>query len=191
MKGYLSSILYRFCPFFEFSGSIHGITSLNLLLYEGISFLLLVFLFSSILQVIKATTHTFESFLNMTIILGIPSKILGAVVGVIQNFIFLFIFLYFLSLPMLRLDMVRNSSFSNKILNSTPFLSQVCEDTLKVIEDFENLLDKYDTEPDRKQLNQETLQLFVDHDIVDVDTANHLIENGKLKYVEKVEKKEA
>ena len=42
--------------------------------------------FSSILAVVIKVTGCFEKFLNMTIILGIPSKILGFVVDVQANF---------------------------------------------------------------------------------------------------------
>ena len=35
----LADILLKICPFFKFSGSYEGITSLNILVYEGISFI--------------------------------------------------------------------------------------------------------------------------------------------------------
>ena len=74
LKGYVSSILYKFCPFFHFSGNLEGITSLNLLLYEVVAFFILFIILSSILKVLKLTTNIFEKFLKMTIVLGIPSK---------------------------------------------------------------------------------------------------------------------
>jgi len=137
------------------------------------------------------TTSIFEKVLNMTIILGIPSKILGAIVGVIQNFIFLFVALYFLSLPILRLDYIKESKLSNKLLNSTPVLSNICGDTLSVIKEFDDLVEEYKNDEDRKVLNQKTLELLIDKKIVDLDTANKLIAEGKLKNVNIVERKEA
>ncbi len=191
LKGFVSSILYKFFPFFSFSGKLAGLTSLNLLLYEVVAFLFLFLVFSSILRALKMTTSIFEKVLNMTIILGIPSKILGAIVGVIQNFIFLFVALYFLSLPILRLDYIKESKLSNKLLNSTPVLSNICGDTLSVIKEFDDLVEEYKNDEDRKVLNQKTLELLIDKKIVDLDTANKLIAEGKLKNVNIVERKEA
>ncbi len=190
-KGYVSAILYKFFPFFNFSGSIEGITSLNLLLYEVVAFFFLFLVFSSVLKVLKLTTSIFEKVLNMTIILGIPSKILGAIVGVIQNFIFLFVALYFLRLPVFKLEYVKESTLADKMLNSTPILSNICGDTLSVFKDFDALLEEYKNEEDKTVLNQKTLELLVDKKIVDISTANKLIAQGKLKNVVVIQRKEA
>lgn len=191
LKSSVSAILYKFFPFFNFSGSLEGLTSLNLLLYEVVAFFFLFVVFSSVLKILKLTTSIFEKLLNMTIILGIPSKILGAIVGVIQNFIFLFVALYFLRLPVFKLEMIKESTLSDKMLNSTPILSSICGDTLSVFKDFDSLLEEYKSEEDRTILNQKTLELLVDKKIVNKDTANKLIEEGKLKNVEVIQKKEA
>ncbi len=181
LKGMVSNIFYEYLPFFEFSGKLEGITSLNLLLYEVIAFVLLIAIFSSILKVIKLTTSAFEQLLKMTIVLGIPSQILGAIVGLIQNFILTFVTLYFLSLPVFHMDIIKESSLSSKILNSTPGLTQICSDSLEVFEDFDQLLEEYKEEPNRDIVNQETLQLLIERHIVDEKTANGLIARGKLK----------
>ncbi len=191
LKGYISAILYKIFPFFHFSGRLEGLTSLNLLLYEVVAFLFLFVVFSSILKILKLTTSIFEKLLTMTIILGIPSKILGAIVGVIQNFIFLFVALYFLRLPVLKLDIIKESTLADKMLNSTPILSTICGDTLSVFKDFDNLLEEYKNEEDNSILNQKTLELLVDKKIVDLSTANKLIAEGKLKNVVVIQRKEA
>lgn len=191
LKGTVSAIFYKVFPFFEFSGRVAGVTSLNLVLYEVISFFLLVVIFYSILSILKLTTNIFEKFLNMTIILGIPSKILGAIVGVIQNFIFAFIVLYVFRLPVFKLDIIKESSVADKMLNSTPVLSNICGNMITTFEDFENLLDEYKNENDKSVLNQKTLELLVDKKIVDANTVNKLIEDGKLKNAVTVSQKEA
>lgn len=191
LKGTVSAVLYKTFPFFNFSGSIEGITSLNLLLYEVVAFFFLFLVFSSILSILKLTTSLFEKLLKMTIVLGIPSKILGAIVGVIQNFVFLFVALYFLRLPVFKLDVVKESRLADKMLNSTPILSSVCGDTLTVFKDFDHLLEEYKQEEDRAVLNQKTLELLVDKKIVDISTANKLIAEGKLKNVSTIQRKEA
>lgn len=179
-KGIVSGILYKFMPFFNFSNKFAGITAMNILLYEVISFILVFIIFSTVLVILKKTTKWFEKILNATIILGIPSKILGAVVGIINNFIFSFIILYFLSLPVFGIKVVSESNLSNKILNSTPVLSNLCDNTVKVFDEFDELLDQYQTNPNRINLNQQTIELLIESKVVDKDTVNELIKSGKL-----------
>ena len=86
LKNPVSEILMSFMPFFNFG----GITSLNIVLYEVIAFLLVFSVLMIILKIVAVTTGIFETFLKFTIVLGIPSKILGAVVGAIKNYILVF-----------------------------------------------------------------------------------------------------
>ena len=180
LKGYVSELLYKFLPFFNFTNKFAGITAMNILLYEVIAFVLVFVVLYAILSVLKATSTIFEKILKATIILGIPSKILGFFVGLVNNFIFVFIGLYLLNLPVFGLSEVQNSNVSNKILNSTPILSSVCNDTLKVLNEMDKLMQQYQTNPNRMELNQQTLLLLIDSNIIDKETVNDLIERGKL-----------
>ena len=180
LKGYVSDLLYKFLPFLNFTNKFTGITAMNILLYEVIAFVLVFVVLYAILSVLKATSTIFEKILKATIILGIPSKILGFFVGLVNNFIFVFIGLYLLNLPVFGLSEVQNSNVSNKILNSTPILSSVCNDTLKVLNEMDKLMQQYQTNPNRMELNQQTLLLLIDSNIIDKETVNDLIERGKL-----------
>ena len=179
-KGLVSSVLYKFMPFFNFSNKFAGITSMNILLYEVISFILVFIILHTVLIILKKTTKWFEKILNATIILGIPSKILGAIVGLVNNFIFTFIVLYFLSLPVFGLNIIHESALSNKILSSTPILSNLCDNTVKAFEKLDVLMEQYQINPDRIGLNQQTIELLIESNVVDKETVNKLIESGKL-----------
>ena len=118
----------------------------------------------------------------MTIILGIPSKILGGVVGVLKWFIIVFIGLYVLNMPMFEIKEIEESSFANGILNNTPVLSGIIDDTTKVIDEFIVLKDNYkDNEVDPTEFNRETLDLFLKYDIVTVESIEKLVNKEKLK----------
>lgn len=190
LKGYISGILYKIMPFFNFYGDYYQITSLNIILYEIIAFIFVFSILSTILAILKNTTRIFETILNFTIILGIPSKILGSIVGLINNFIVLFVGLYFLSLPMFGITIIKESKLSNKILDSTPFLSNICSKSLNVFSDVNELVEEYKTKiksSERDELNQKTLQLLVDKKVIKVSTANNLIATGKLKYLKTID----
>lgn len=180
LRGYVSNLFYKFMPFFEFGGRFEGITAMNILLYEVIAFILILCLLSGILTFLRKSTNVFEKMLNATIILGIPSKILGFIVGIINNFIYVFIVLYVLSLPMLGFTFISEAKVTTSILESTPILSHFCNGSVQVFEEMHDLMEEYRTGEDREALNQKTLLLFIEHDVTDKETINELIKNEKL-----------
>ena len=94
LKNPISQFLYENLPFFKFGGLFKGVTALNILIYEVIALLLAISILSIALKLLVFATKVFEKLLTMTIILGIPSKILGAVVGLIEGFVWFFIIFY-------------------------------------------------------------------------------------------------
>jgi len=187
-SGYLANFFYKVFPFFNFSGRFEGITSLNLLLYEVIAFLVIFSLLSGILKILKTTTTVFEKLLNATIILGIPSKILGALVGGINNFIYIFVALYFLSLPVFGITQVADSNIGNGVLHNTPILSNLGKNYLDIFDELDALLEKYKHGSTKEELNQQTLELLINNRIVSRPTVNNLIDTGKLTGLNKVER---
>ena len=177
LKNPVSEILMSFMPFFNFG----GITSLNIVLYEVIAFLLVFSILMIILKIVAVTTGIFETFLKFTIVLGIPSKILGAVVGAIKNYILVFFALYVLSLPTFASwSFINESNYREPILSKTPLLSVVAAQTVSVFDDFASLKDKYENSDNTNEFNLETIDIFLKYKVVTPKTVNSLIDNGKL-----------
>ena len=177
LKNPVSEILMSFMPFFNFG----GITSLNIVLYEVIAFLLVFSILMIILKIVAVTTGIFETLLKFTIVLGIPSKILGAVVGAIKNYILVFFALYVLSLPTFASwSFINESSYREPILSRTPLLSMVAAQTVSVFDDFASLKDKYENSDNTNEFNLETIDIFLKYKVVTPKTVNSLIDNGKL-----------
>lgn len=181
LKNPVSALMYKYLPFFSFGGVIKGVTVLNIALYELIAFLLVASVLMVILKLVIFASTLFEKLLAFTIILGIPSKILGAIVGIIQHYVFTFIILYLLSLPFFNISILNESKYKDKILNSTPILSNIVGDTLDVVYEFGELKDKYEVIDDPNQFNLETLDLFLKHKVITIDAVKDLINNNKLK----------
>lgn len=182
LKNPISSVLMSFGPFIPFGGIIKGVTVLNILLYEVISFSIVFSILMIILKILTKTTSIFEKILNFTIILGIPSKMLGFLFGIIQNYVIVFFVMYFLSLPNFSdLSFVNNSSLKDPILRNTPLLSLVADKSVKVIDEFKGLSEKYKNSKDANEFNLETLDLFLKYDVTDVETIKSLKSSGKLK----------
>lgn len=180
LRSPISEFLFRTLPFFNFGGLIKGVSVLNILLYEFIAFLVVLLGLSLILKILMFATKLFEGILNMTIVLGIPSKILGAVVGVIEYYVIAFIFLYVISLPFFNISFASESKYKDKILQNTPILSSFVDKTVAIVGDFNNLKEKFKTEKDPNQFNLEALDVLLSKKIVSLNTVDDLIERNKL-----------
>ncbi len=181
LKDPVGEFLMSFCPFFNFGGIIKGVTVLNIALYQIIAFVLVFSILMIGLKVLLMATGVFETILKFTIVLGIPSKILGAIVGVIENYIIVFFVLYLLSMPnFMDVGFIKDSNFREPILKNTPVLSVVADSSLKVLDEFKGLSDKYVSTDNTNEFNLETLDLFLKYKVVSVSTVKNLDESGKI-----------
>ena len=134
-----------------------------------------------ILGILKKVTTIFEKILNFTIILGIPSKILGAIIGLVESFVWVFIILYILNLPFFHIKDLEESKYKNQILEKTPILSELIKDSVNVVNEFTELKTKYEETKSPSEFNRETLDLFLKYDVITVESVDYLVEKDKLK----------
>ncbi|MDD3187297.1 MAG: CvpA family protein [Bacilli bacterium] len=180
LKNPLSELMYQNLPFFDFGGILKGVTIVNILLYEVIAFLIVLALASILLKLVIFATSVFEKILNMTIILGIPSKILGAVAGVLEYYVIVFMILFVISLPMFNYDFINGSKYKDTILNNTPILTNISQDTINVYNEFSDLKDKYQDSTSSTEFNKEAIELFLKYKVISVESVEKLAEKGKL-----------
>lgn len=183
LKNPISVFLYNNLPFFNFGGIFKGITVLNILLYEVIAFFIIFLVLSIIFKILLMISSVFEKILNMTIILGIPSKLLGSIVGMLESVVFVFIAMYILRLPTLNFEPAKDSKVGTFILDKTPILSKVCDDTVLVFNDILELKKEYQEIDNTKQFNQDALDKLIERKIITKENAQKLIDKGKLKDV--------
>lgn len=183
LKNPVSVFLYNNLPFFNFGGLFKGITVLNILLYEVIAFFIVFSILTIVFKILLMISSVFEKILNMTIILGIPSKILGSIIGMLEAVVFVFIAMYILRLPTLNFKEVKNSKVGNFILDNTPILSKVCDDTVLVFNDIIELKNEYQEKDNTKEFNQDALDKMIERKIITKENAQKLIDKGKLKDV--------
>ena len=181
MKNPVSAFLYEHLPFFKFAGIIKGVSVLNIALYEVFAFLIVLSLLTAILKVIMSVTNIFETLLKITIVLAPLSKIGGAIVGLIEAYVWTFIILYIMSLPVFNFDVINNSKYKDKILKHTPILSGLVDNSLNVFNDFVALREKYADETNTAEFNRETLDLFLKYNVMSVDAVETLVKKDKLK----------
>ena len=179
LKNYISVIMYENLPFFNFFGLINGIDALNILLYEVIAFLVLFIALLFVLKVVLMLTGLVEKILKATVILSIPSKLLGIVVGVIEMYVYLFLILVIVSLPIFDSSFLKDSKMNNFILNNTPVLSGVSEEIIDIYGDVYNIIDNRKNKTN-EQLNEEILKVLIDKKVVTKESAKKLVDKNKI-----------
>ncbi len=179
LKNYISVIMYENLPFFNFFGLINGIDVLNILLYEVIAFLVIFIALLFVLKVVLMLTGLVEKILKATVILSIPSKLLGIVVGVIEMYVYLFLILVIVSLPIFDSSFLKDSKMNNFILNNTPVLSGVSEEIIDIYGDVYNIIDNRKNKTN-EQLNEEILKVLIDKKVVTKESAKKLVDRNKI-----------
>ena len=174
----IATFMYEYLPFFKFGGLFSGVSIINILLYELIAFLIIFSLLYLVLRILLKITGIIEKILDMTIILGFFSKIGGGIVGFIEAYILVFVFLFVCNQPFIRVTGLDSSKVGNFILDKTPVMSSAIEDTRKAINEVYTLTTKYKN--DKNKLNQETIKLFIKYDIITEENVQKLREKGKL-----------
>ena len=94
LKNPISSFLYNNLPFINLGGKATGMTILNILIYEGISYLITLVILSFIMGIIIKISGIFSKIVNASIILTLPSKLLGLICGLVEGIILAFIIYY-------------------------------------------------------------------------------------------------
>ncbi len=181
LKNPLSLWMYEHLPFFNFWGILKGVTVINILLYEILAFLILLALFAVILRIILFAAKIIEKILDFTIILGIPSKILGLFIGALEYYLVVFVLLYVVTLPIFNIKTINDSKLALTILDKTPILSNYTEDATKILNDFVELKDKYKSSTNSEEFNKDALKVLLEYRVVDVKSVDKLVERNKIK----------
>lgn len=177
-KDYIANFLSFKLPFFRFG----GLTSLNIVLYQLIAFLVILALLSTVLIVLVKITGIFETILKFTIVLGIPSKILGFFVGLVESYIILFVILFFLNQPAFSFNFMKDSSYSRVIIHSSPILSDVVGDMNSSVKEIYKITKDYKSKKDAKSTNKKIVKSLLKYDVVDQKYLDKLEKKGKIKY---------
>ena len=182
LKNPVADLLYNFVPFFEFSGNFEGLVTLNILLHEAIAYILVFMVLYSILSLILKLTGVIEKILTMTIILGIPSKIIGAVLGFIEAVVFSFIVLFVLLQFNGTSSLVKDSSMAMSILDKTPLIGSMVNETYDAILEIDALEEKYKDTDNKDAYNGEILSIMLRYHVVSKSTVKRLIDTEKLDF---------
>lgn len=179
LKNYISVIMYENLPFFNFFGLINGIDSLNILLYEVFAFLVVFILLLFILKVLLIVTGLIEKILKATVILSIPSKILGIFVGILESYVYIFIVLVVVTLPIFKADFIRESKIANFMLSDTPVLSSLSSEMIDIYGNVYNIVINR-KDKSNEEVNTEITKFMIDKKVLSRESAKKLVDRNKL-----------
>ena len=177
LKDKLMIILYENLPFFDFFGAIKGLDAINVLFYQLVSFLIVFALLMFVLKVLLVVTGLIEWLLKFTIFLSIPSKIVGIFVGALEYYVYLFIVLYVLNMPVFGLTLVSESKIGTFVLENTPILSEMVGDTVDVYTDVWDVV-RNRGDLSNKEVNTYVLATLLDNELISIESARKLVENN-------------
>lgn len=180
LKNPVSEFFYTYLPFFNFSGALEGVTVLNIIIYEAIAYIVIILLLWAILRVIIVITGLLELILKMTVVLSIPSKLLGIIFGLAEAYIVLFVILFCANQIFMANNQKIDSKYASVILNNTPLLSEKVSNAYNSVDEVVSMASKYQDAEDKNEYNKEALDILLKNKFITVDAATKLIEKEKL-----------
>ena len=184
LKGIVGSILCTFLPFFDFYGVVQGMSSLNILLYQAIAFILVFSILLTLYLIILKIGKVLEKIVRLTIVLWLPSKLLGGLVSLIKGYIILFVLFVLLLIPFggENYPIINDSKLLNHIVYKSPILSNATSNfTNSIREAYELGVMVSNREITVSEADLKNLDFMLKYGVVDRETVEKLNDMGKLK----------
>ncbi len=181
LKNPLSTLFYENMPFQNFGGIFKGITSFNILVYEGLSYMICILILSVIFRLVLKLTGILDKLINLTLIFALPSKILGLLFGLLHYYIYLFAILFVMAQIPMTATYFKDSTLGPNIVSKTPLLSNVTNDLYYSVSEVYDILEVYETDVNRKTADREALDVLMKYDIISPESVKKLVDKGKLK----------
>lgn len=179
LKNYLSVFFYENLPFFDLWGIFKGIQIINVVFYEMLAFLIISSILTVIYRLLLGITGIIEKILKATIILSIPSKIIGFFVGLLEYYIWIYLFLFVLTLPIFNINQIYESNTAMFIITQTPILSKYTNKTLDIYNDLYKIIDNRENKSN-ETINAEAMELMLEHKIITPSSAHKLVDRNKV-----------
>lgn len=181
LKNPLSVIMYENLPFKAFGGIFSGISSINIILYEAISYIICLILLFIILKVLIKVTGIVDKLINATIIFALPSKLIGLILKCLESYIYLFIILFVcFAIPNL-IPTFKDSNAATFIVSKTPILSKTTNNVYNSIMEIYDICIRYEGVEDKKNGDKEALETLLKYNVISTESVKKLDTLGKLK----------
>lgn len=182
LKDFVAEFLIDIMPFFDFGGLFEGITSMSILFYHGVSFLVIFIIIYSLLSIVIMLAGFLDKILKMTIILYLPDKILGGIVGFIQGTMISFVIIFVLAQVPYTQEYVIDSTYGYQILHRTPVIRTVLADCTVISGDIADIIMNVDTDDEDYKTDTQIaiMNVFVKYGLITAETAQELVDSEKV-----------
>lgn len=181
LKNYVSIFFYENLPFLSIGGIFKGIESINILIYEFLAFFVVLGVLMIVLKIVLFASGILDKVISATLIITIPARIIGGIIGILEAFVYTFIVLLIINLPSVTNDFfTKNLTMDEFILTKTPFLSTLGTQLVDTSNEILTIKDKYSDIDDSDQINLEVIELLLKNKIVTSDSIYILVQKGKL-----------
>ncbi len=170
-----------YLPFFNFAG-FQGLTTLTILVYNVIAFLIIFILLYCLLSIVLTLTGFIDTLLKLTVIWVIPSKIGGAILGFLEAWVFLYLAIFVVGSFNVTANYILDSKVSNIIVNHTPvignYLSGVTVGAKNIYNGIKEL--RADESKTQEEINLYILQLEISNGLISKEKAQELVDTDKI-----------
>lgn len=187
-KDEIGNFLCKYLPFFNFSGNLKGLVSLNILIYQLSAFLIIYAVLMGLYTIIMTVSGWLQKLVNATVLLKLPSAVGGGIVGLIEGYLLTFIILLLTMIPLKNLTLLQGSKLSDYILNKTPIISESTSDITNSATEIYTLTEQVANKKiDINEANLKAIDIMIKHKVITPHTVEQLIVLDKLKDVEGLE----
>lgn len=178
LKNPISEFMYLHLPFFNFSGDLAGVTVLNVLIYEGLAFLICFAILEILLKVVIFASGILEKILRLTIVFGLFSKILGLIFGFVEYYCIIFACLFLIQVFNPTTTIIKDSKLASSILNNTPVLKSTFAEPKAAINEILELQNMY--KDNKEGYNEAAFAVLIKYNIITKEQAEKLINTKKI-----------
>ena len=176
LKGIIGNLLCKYLPFFKLEGNYEGLSTINILVYQLIGFVIILALLLSVHAIIMKLANLLNEAIDLTLVLIIPSRILGLIFGFIKGYIIVFICLIVLIIPLHNVDSFTNSKVVNHIIYHSPIITKLTYPITSTIKETYILGNKIiNKKISKNEANKKILDTMLEHKVVSKSLVQELI----------------
>ncbi len=181
LKNTISTLLYENLPFISFGGLFKGISSFNIIVYEAIAYFISLSLLFIVLKLVIKLTGIVDRLVKMTIILALPSKLLGALCKGLEYYLYVFVLLFILAQIPKTTGYFQDSNLGTNMVKNTPVLSTTTKDIYKSVTEIYTIVKDRDGKT-ADEVDYASLEVLLKYDVVSVHSVERLKEKKKLNF---------
>ncbi len=183
LKNPISVFMYTHLPFFKFKGLFSGVSILNILVYEAIAFLLVFIVLKIIINIVAKITGLVDRILSLIFLMGIPGRILGALVGFIKAIVILYFAIFVFKIGCNMFGFEIKESLADDIVNM-PVLKETFGDSLESLNEITALAKDYEDTKDKEEFNNKAVKILLKYDVITEENLQILIDSGKINSID-------